>query len=252
MSDIVSRLKTKRIERKMSQAKLAEAMGWKQSRIGNYESGSRDIPERALIELADFYGVSVDWLKNGTSLNSIENSTISNSSVISGSNTITYKNAEIKDSVEVGTDNDMIVLDVLDIEASAGFGSQNGDIVQIISQLRYVPEQFYQYYAGITPKNTRIINVKGDSMRPTFEPGDLLFVDISITGFDGDGIYVFTFDNSLFVKRVQKIGRSYLIISDNKSDAQYINWEIKPEDRDYVHFHGKVKVHQSQKLNYFG
>ncbi|MFK5289077.1 helix-turn-helix transcriptional regulator, partial [Glaesserella parasuis] len=55
-----------------------------------------------------------------------------------------------------------IVIDVLNVEASAGNGS-TGDLVEIVSKLHYVPEQFYLYFRGIDPENIRVINIKGDS-----------------------------------------------------------------------------------------
>ena len=42
-------------------------------------------------------------------------------------------------------------------------------------------------------------------MSGTIEPGDLLFVDISVKSFDGDGIYAFLYDDTAHVKRLQKM-----------------------------------------------
>lgn len=133
---------------------------------------------------------------------------------------------------------------MLNVEASAGFGS-NGDIIQVIRQIKYNPEQYYELYRGMNPDNIEIISVKGDSMVPTFYHGDLLFIDISVQEYDGDGIYVFTYDSYTFVKRIQKTGNTFTVLSDNE---RYKEWEIK--DKCYIH--GKVKVHQSQKLNFIG
>lgn len=41
-------------------------------------------------------------------------------------------------------------------------------------------------------------------MSGTIEPGDLLFVDISVQHFDGDGIYAFIYDDTSHVKRLQR------------------------------------------------
>lgn len=48
---------------------------------------------------------------------------------------------------------------------------------------------------------------------------DLLFVDISVNSFDGDGIYAFLYDETAHVKRLQKMKDKLLVISDNKSYA---------------------------------
>ncbi|MDO9663842.1 S24 family peptidase, partial [Glaesserella parasuis] len=105
-----------------------------------------------------------------------------------------------------------IVIDVLNVEASAGNGS-TGDLVEIVSKLHYVPEQFYLYFRGIDPENIRVINIKGDSMAPTFSSGVMIFIDISIPYFDGDGVYVFTYKNNLYVKRLQMAGDHLIVIS---------------------------------------
>lgn len=141
-----------------------------------------------------------------------------------------------------------VVIDVLNVSASAGYGSTS-DLVEVVSQLRYVPEQYHEYYRGMNPDTVRVINVKGDSMYPTFQHGDLLFIDIDSNFFDGDGVYVFTYDNHTYVKRLQKTGKSLCVISDN---AKYKEWNLSPEEVEGLFIHGKVKVHQSQKLNFIG
>lgn len=141
-----------------------------------------------------------------------------------------------------------IVIDVLDVEASAGNGSV-GDLVEIVSKLHYVPEQFHTYYQGINPESVRVINIRGDSMYPTFNSGDMIFVDININHFDGDGVYVFNYKGDLYVKRLQNVGDCLLVISDNPI---YREWKINEENYDQFYIQGKVKVHQSQKLNFIG
>lgn len=141
-----------------------------------------------------------------------------------------------------------IVIDVLDVDASAGNGSA-GDLVEVVSKLYYVPEQFHLYFNGVDPEYLRVINIRGDSMSPTFTSGDMIFVDIGITRFDGDGVYVFTYKGHLYVKRLQMTGDKLIVISDNTT---YKQWEIDEHNFDTLYIQGKVKVHQSQKLNFIG
>lgn len=75
-------------------------------------------------------------------------------------------------------------------------------------------------------------------MTGTLEPGDLLFVDISVQRFDGDGIYAFIYDETTHVKRLQKMKDKILVISDNKT---YAPWEpIVKEEINRMHIIGKV------------
>ncbi|KGQ66177.1 helix-turn-helix transcriptional regulator [Gallibacterium anatis] len=142
--------------------------------------------------------------------------------------------------------NDKVIIDVLNVEASAGNGS-TGDLVEVVSRLYYVPEQYYTLFRGINPEGLRVINIKGDSMAPTFNSGDMIFVDINTQTFEGDGVYIFNYKNALYVKRLQRAGEKFLVLSDNPT---YREWEINDESQLFIQ--GKVIVHQSQKLNFIG
>lgn len=56
------RLKDLREDRDMAQKQIAAVLGIDQRVYSNYETGKRDIPVRHLIKLADYYGVSADYL----------------------------------------------------------------------------------------------------------------------------------------------------------------------------------------------
>ena len=60
---IQERLKDLRVERGLTLEQLAEAVGLSKSALGSYEADeSKDISHYALIKLADFYGVTADYL----------------------------------------------------------------------------------------------------------------------------------------------------------------------------------------------
>ncbi|MGS3021545.1 S24 family peptidase, partial [Escherichia coli] len=67
----------------------------------------------------------------------------------------------------------------------------------------------------------------GDSMSGAIEPGDLLFVNITVKSFYGDGIYAFLYDDTAHVKRLQMMKDKLLTISDNKS---YPPWDPIEKD----------------------
>ena len=46
----------------LTQSTLAKVLNCSQQVYSNYELGQRDIPTEILIKLADFYGVSADYL----------------------------------------------------------------------------------------------------------------------------------------------------------------------------------------------
>lgn len=140
-------------------------------------------------------------------------------------------------------------IEVLDITASAGMGYLNSDVKEVIKLIEYDTEQAKIIFKGIEANNLKVINISGDSMQGTFESGDSIYVDISKKEFNGDGIYVFTFGKSLYVKRLQVIKDKLIVISDNK---KYKEWDISEEEIDQLYIHGKVMLSQSMLLRKHG
>jgi len=60
------RIRDLRNDKDMSQADVAKLLDMSQTGYSKYETGENDIPTRVLLKLADFYGVSVDYLLGRT------------------------------------------------------------------------------------------------------------------------------------------------------------------------------------------
>lgn len=60
------RLKQLRKQRGLSQLRLAMDLGTNQNSISRYESGEREADYRMLIRIADYFGVSIDYLLERT------------------------------------------------------------------------------------------------------------------------------------------------------------------------------------------
>ena len=60
------RLRDLREDRDLKQRQIAELLSVGQTTYSRYESGELDIPSAALIKLADFYDVSVDYILGRT------------------------------------------------------------------------------------------------------------------------------------------------------------------------------------------
>lgn len=66
-------------------------------------------------------------------------------------------------------------------------------------------------------KNIHAINVVGDSMEPTLNSDNIIFIDKAKKDNFKDGIYAFTTNHGLFVKRIQRrVDGALDVISDNK------------------------------------
>jgi hypothetical protein len=99
-----------------------------------------------------------------------------------------------------------------------------------------IPDYFISTLGGKDNiKNIEAINVTGESMEPTLNDNDIIFVDISKKDCARDGIYAINTEDGLLVKRIQKLtnGR-YDVISDN---AIYSNYTI---NRTELTIYGKV------------
>lgn len=60
------RLKELRKEKNITQLKLAMDLNISQNTISRYETGEREVDYKTLIALADYFGVSVDYLLERT------------------------------------------------------------------------------------------------------------------------------------------------------------------------------------------
>lgn len=62
METVAERLRTLRGTVNLSQARLAQALGLKQSAVNRYENDQSDPPFETLLKYADFFDVSMDYI----------------------------------------------------------------------------------------------------------------------------------------------------------------------------------------------
>jgi len=101
------------------------------------------------------------------------------------------------------------------INLSAGGGAEDAE--DNFEKLD-MPDFFVNIVGGSENlKNIEAINVTGDSMEPTLNNGNIIFIDKTKNDTAKDGIYAFVNENGLFVKRIQKrVDGALDVISDNK------------------------------------
>ncbi|XUK74982.1 HTH cro/C1-type domain-containing protein [Erwinia rhapontici] len=186
---------------------------------------------RKVVEIAKILGVSAEWLIQGGSAK--PTSTLVDPSV---------------GSTELNTRNTYRV-DVLDVQASAGNGTQlASDFIETVHAIEYTTEQARSLFGNRSSDTVKVITVRGDSMSGTIEPGDYIFVDISINCFDGDGLYVFCYGQTIHVKRLQMVKSQLLVLSDNKL---YSTWSVDKSDEDEFKILAKVLLKQSADYKRF-
>lgn len=105
-----------------------------------------------------------------------------------------------------------------DVRAAMGGGQIPHEYPEMLQDIRVSPKHLRDL--GVTFKehfHLKMITGWGQSMSPTIKDRDPLLVDITIREFTGDGIYLFSHDDMLYVKRLQKKGKDrFKMISDNK------------------------------------
>lgn len=105
-----------------------------------------------------------------------------------------------------------------DVRAAMGGGQIPHEYPEMLQDIRVSPKHLRDL--GLTFKehfHLKMITGWGQSMAPTIKDRDPLLVDITIREFTGDGIYLFSHDGMLYVKRLQKKGKErFKMISDNK------------------------------------
>ena len=130
-----------------------------------------------------------------------------------------------------------IQLTLLDIKTEAGYGFDNNDYPKSVKLIE-VSEKWAKNKLGHNLESISVITASGDSMQPTFNSGDWLFVDQAINFYEDEGVYVYMSTEGLKVKRLQKlINGELLIISDNPN---YTSETLKSHEIDSIKICGKV------------
>lgn len=230
--NIGNRIRELRIAKGMKISELADAVGIDSANVSRLETGKqKSFTEQSLAKFAEALGTSVGQLFTTSE---------------TGNTVYKYSNP----TSETGEGSSVFRVEILDVSASAGGGFiQGSDVIDVIRSIEYNHERAITMFGGRTPDSVKVINVRGDSMAETIEPGDLLFVDISVNSFDGDGIYVFGFDDKIYVKRLQMIPDQILVISDN---PKYREWSIDKATEHRFYVYGKVMISQSQSFKRHG
>ncbi|MBV4365864.1 helix-turn-helix transcriptional regulator [Erwinia sp. BNK-24-b] len=189
---------------------------------------AQSIPDNAnLLALSELLGVRVEWLQYG----------MEKSAVSSGLTSLPLHQGVFR-------------IESLDIGQKTASGLHTRDeFVETIQAIEYDLDEARVLFNGRPAENLRLIAINSDSMAGTFAPRDQLFVDISIRMFDGDGIYLFTLDNQLYLKRLQLQHKKIAVISDNK---RYETWYLTHDEAAEMQVHAKVIMSQSRDYQLLG
>ncbi|WP_223526969.1 helix-turn-helix transcriptional regulator [Pseudomonas sp. BF-B-26] len=104
-----------------------------------------------------------------------------------------------------------------DVRAAMGGGQIPHDYPEMFQDVRVSPQHLREM--GVEFKehfHLKMVTGWGQSMAPTIKHRDPLLVDVSVREFSGDGIYMFSWEGHLYIKRLQWIGDDQIkMLSDN-------------------------------------
>ena len=205
MNILGNSIKEVRKSKKLTQKKLAELTGFKQNTISNHENGNRQLDEKDIRIYAQALEVSPQYLFDLAKPSSIE-ITPTTSPIQSiydqlapprQGKVLTYAKKQLKEQNEEETKinevSEKIVqlygYDYYDHAASAGTGQYLNDVrVERIELPVDVDADF-------------VIPIKGDSMEPNYQDGDLVFIQTSVDLNDGV-IGVFNYNGEAYIKQL--------------------------------------------------
>lgn len=132
-----------------------------------------------------------------------------------------------------------IIIPQYDVRASMGPGQvAPKEYVETVRNItvrsEYLREQGIIYTHA---ENLAVITGFGESMGATFSSGDPLIVDKGITEVVVDGVYAFTLDGMLYIKRLQRLPKMIRMISDNEAFPTY---DIKGAELESLVVHARV------------
>ncbi|MFW2080672.1 XRE family transcriptional regulator [Acinetobacter guillouiae] len=191
MQNLASRLRTTRLDRGLSQADVARAVGMSQP---SYHSLERGATSRSvyLTEIAKVLQVDSYWLLTGKTASDVD--------------------AEVTNLLErsskVGvTSNDnneeRIWIDLVNIRFSCGDGESIEFHFDDVISKRDFPPSFFKKH-GVKPENVKLAIAKGDSQEPYICNEDEFAIDISDIEIKEGEFYAIYFEGEAMLKQIFK------------------------------------------------
>lgn len=200
-----------------TQQQLADFAGVSKGLVGQWFNGSTGLGAKPLSAFDKKTRFSINWLTEGTGDK--------------------YK-THVLPAITESESEDRIRFPRLNAEATCGAGTINDHHIEVVDYVTVAAAWAREKLGGNLNK-IQVITARGDSMEPTIEDGDVMFVDTAIEAFEGDGLYLLWYIDGLKAKRLQStVGGGLMIISDNNS---YRTETVRGEDLNAVHIIGRIR-----------
>jgi len=181
MQNLANRIKAVRKKLGINQQELADILGCSDGKVKGWEQGNtKTIKAKDSIILADKFGFSREWLEDG------EGEMMQNKSNLLID--------EINETVALLNSNTIIPY-YKNIQASAGNGCTNSDCKSTNITLA-------KDMLPTLSDKIEAIKVSGNSMHPTIDDDNVIFIDKNITTPQDGKIFVVFLCNEVYVKRI--------------------------------------------------
>ena len=231
-----------------------------------FDGSTSNIKNEHLLALAEEYDTTVDWLlsgkgeapqaeattgkvkttadlvremlgsKPGKMLNAEARQRILAVAEEPANSTQQATNVIVADFSRPGLVGDEISIAHYDIRGAMGNGQVPADYMEMLRDVKVSESHLRKI--GVTfddPNHLKMVYGWGHSMSPTIKHADPMIVDISIREFNGDGIFIFTWQGHLYIKRLQvQDAEHFEMISDNKHHKD------RPIRMDETYIHARV------------
>ena len=200
-----------------TQQQLADFAGVSKGLVGQWFNGSTGLGAKPLSAFDKKTRFSINWLTEGTGDK--------------------YK-THVLPAITESESEDRIRFPRLNAEATCGAGTINDHYIEVVDYVTVASEWAREKLGGNLNK-IQVITARGDSMEPTIENGDVMFIDTAVEAFEGDGLYLLWYIDGLKAKRLQStVGGGLMIISDNSS---YRTETVSGEDLNAVRIIGRIR-----------
>lgn len=244
-------IKDARKKKKLTQEQLSKLTGYSQNTISNHENGNRSLDEDNIKTYATALGLTSDDLFEALDIkNSLENKIM----------IIDKKQTKIDNLLDMYSQLEESRQTKVYNFAEQQLEEQNSKVVQFPIQNNHEEVQAYlsagtgilNYYEADkdivevpadAPEHDWIFKIVGDSMKPLFDTGDIVYVDEFKQGIDtiqNGRIYVVEVDGEAYIKKVYvyEETKTLRLVSLNKD---YIDLLFRFEDSD-IKFIGRVII----------
>jgi transcriptional regulator with XRE-family HTH domain len=217
MVSIGTNIKLLRKRLKMSQEEVAQALSWTRSTYSGYENGVAHPSLEGMVQLSDFYKVSIDVLLKKDFSQLVEKEL---NQLLSGTN-VDLKGQKLRVLTTVVDANDEELIELVPMKASAGYTSGYADP----DYLKVLPTFYLPFLSK--QKKYRSFPIQGDSMPPVVEGSYVVaeYVQNWMSVRSGTPCIVVTKDEGIVFKIVHNLletDQSFQLCSTNTFYAPYL------------------------------